>query len=804
MGEVYAAYDPELERKVAIKLLRVGSRGADSRVRLMREAQAIAKVSHPNVVIVYDVGALQDQVFIAMEFVEGHTLRYWTLEAPRAWPEILKVFTDAGRGLVAAHEKDLVHRDFKPDNVMVGSGGHVRVMDFGLARVVNGKMAEPSSEESSIPAPSGDALGSPDEDIDSTRSLTSVGNPSRSSPPLITNLTMTGEMVGTPAYMSPEQLQGRQTDASTDQFSFCVALYEALYGERPFEGKTISTLVENVLRGTVREAPAPCDVPAGIRQILLRGLRVDPKQRWPTLKALLAELENDRLVAGRDRFAAGAAAKLAGAWEAPTLGRTAESPGQSEIRQSFLATGKGYATTAFDSVSRLLDDYASDWSNLYIDACEATHLRGEQSAEVLDLKMAFLHERLDELRALCRIFRHASADVVENAVTAAGALRALDSVHDVKLLRAVVRPPRDSRTQTVVDAQRVQLAEARVLGQVGRLGDALRMVEPLEKTARELGYGPVAGSARHFAGAWSGGARALEEALWTAEISRHDEVAAEAATALVYITGDAQLRFEAGEIWARHAEAVLRRMGGHDRLWGWLFNNRSAMRQKQGRLTEALADAREAVAIKERSGGPDSPDVALSLSNVAIYLAQLGSLAEAEHCARRAVEIAQAGLGPGHPRTAVLLSNYGEILNRLGRFGNAREMAQRALDILEGEVESDGLILTYPLTVLGVGFLDDGMAEHAVPILERAVKIRDVSEIAPVRLGEVHFALARALTAVGGDRRRARELARTAGAEYGLAVNVPGAEQEIERIGDWRRAIDLSESSAGLLSGDQP
>jgi tetratricopeptide (TPR) repeat protein/predicted Ser/Thr protein kinase len=807
MGEVYAAYDPELDRKVAIKLLRVGRQGDDGRARLLREAQAIAKLSDPNVVVVYDVGTLGEQIFIAMEFVEGHTLNYWMLAAERAWPEVLKIFADAGRGLVAAHEKGLIHRDFKPDNVMVGVDGHVRVMDFGLARSVksdssldklDGRLGRPLEVHSNAPASPPPMSLNPrtiafdDGDIDSTRALTSTPTPPRAGVMLTMELTLTGEMLGTPAYMAPEQFRGLQTDAKTDQFSFCVALYEALYGERPFHGTSFGQLSEAVLKGNVRDPPQNRDVPAGIRKILLRGLRPDPADRWPDLKALLAELENDRLVAGRARFVVGASAKLAGIWEPPVHAVSVDSAMKRETRSAFLATEKAYAVTAFETVSRLLDDYTRTWSEMYIDACEATHLRGEQSAEVLDLKMGFLHERLEELRALCRVFRHATPDVVENAVTAVGALKGLEGGLDVKLLRAVVKPPDDAKTQALVEAQRSQLAEARVLGQVGRMTDALRILEGMQHTAREIGYGPLLaetllelGQLRAYRLEAESAVRALEEALWTAEIARHEEVAAEAATSLVYITGDTLMRFEVGQIWARHAEAILRRIGGHERLWGWLLNNRGAMRRRQGLLVEALADSRAAVALKQRVAGPDNPDVGLSLGNVAIYLAQLGSLTEAEDCARRAVQIAEAGLGPDHPRTAILLFNYGEILNRFERFEAAREVSRRALAILEGEVESDGLMLGYPLMVLGLGYLDDHMPERALPFLERAVKIRDASESEAALRAEAHFALARALRALGREGDRARQLAEVAALEYGAAADAPDVRRELERLNAW-------------------
>src|SRR6185312_791559 len=156
MGEVYAAYDPELDRKVAVKLLRVkagnGVSLTEGRQRTLREAQAIARLSHPNVVVVFDVGTFEEKVFIAMEFVDGNTVTYWLEQKPRTWREILDVFIAAGRGLIAAHEKGLVHRDFKPDNVMVGRDGQVRVMDFGLARQMGAKPIKDERPRPSTPS----------------------------------------------------------------------------------------------------------------------------------------------------------------------------------------------------------------------------------------------------------------------------------------------------------------------------------------------------------------------------------------------------------------------------------------------------------------------------------------------------------------------------------------------------------------------------------------------------------------------------------------------------------------------------
>src|SRR5204863_9586186 len=187
------AYDPELDRKVAIKLLRIRGQHAEEsegRARLMREAQAIAKLSHPNVVIVYDVGTFQDQVFMAMELVDGHTLSYWMHAAPRVWTEVIRVFAGAGRGLAAAHDKGMVHRDFKPDNVMLGADGQVRVMDFGLAR---GRGSEAGTSMVAL------------------RPVTTT---------LSVEVTQAGKVIGTPSYMAPEQWLGLPPDARADQFAF--------------------------------------------------------------------------------------------------------------------------------------------------------------------------------------------------------------------------------------------------------------------------------------------------------------------------------------------------------------------------------------------------------------------------------------------------------------------------------------------------------------------------------------------------------------------------------------------------------
>ena len=252
MGVVYSAVDERLGRRLAIKLLHESFAGDPTgRARLLREAQAMARLRHENVVLIYDVGTHGDgdeQVFIAMELVEGRTLDRWLREAPRRWDDVLARFLQAGRALAAAHRAGVLHRDFKPENVLVDAAGRVRVLDFGLAR----------------------ALAGPAE-----------GDPADS---LSEPLTRTGSILGTPAYMAPEQLRGEQTDARADQFSFCVALYEALYGERPFGSVPRFAPVE------ITHVPKDSKVPTRVRRALLRGLADTPEERHADMDALLAAL----------------------------------------------------------------------------------------------------------------------------------------------------------------------------------------------------------------------------------------------------------------------------------------------------------------------------------------------------------------------------------------------------------------------------------------------------------------------------------------------------------------------------------
>jgi tRNA A-37 threonylcarbamoyl transferase component Bud32 len=256
MSRVYVALDEELDRKVAVKLFHPTSDPAD-RFRGQREAQALARISHPNVVQIYESGSLGAHTFIVMEFVEGVTLTTWQAEHPRSLQELLRMYIAVGRGLVAAHSAGVVHRDFKPDNVLVDRDGRPRVADFGLASI-----------RGAVEAPASGAA------------------PARS-----VMVTSAGSLVGTPAYMSPEQYRSSRVDEFSDQFSFCTAFFEALYGERPYRGRTIHEIRAQVADGRIQEPPPERRVPPAVHGALIRGLAQHPGERWPSLAALLDHLE---------------------------------------------------------------------------------------------------------------------------------------------------------------------------------------------------------------------------------------------------------------------------------------------------------------------------------------------------------------------------------------------------------------------------------------------------------------------------------------------------------------------------------
>jgi tetratricopeptide (TPR) repeat protein len=795
MGEVYAAYDPQLDRRIALKLLHDGvlretSARAASK-RLLREAKAIARLSHPNVVVVHDAGAIGDpvhgeRVFLAMEFIEGETLSAWLDAAPRSWRAVRDVFVAAGEGLAAAHEAGLVHRDFKPQNVMVSRDGSVRVMDFGLASDMSG--------------PDGDGAA-PD-----------LRHVAVAPTPETVALTRTGVLLGTPIYMAPEQFRGQAADARSDQFSFCVALFEAVHGERPFPSDTLPQLMEAVLAGRVREPPARPRIPripSFLRRLLLRGLSPDPAARFPSMRALLDQLRADparrrrgvaagavvalaflaggagvhRVATRGQRMCGGAAAKLEGIWEVGDGARRAA------VQRAFLGTGRDFAEQTWTRVSAMLDEYGRRWTDMYTDSCQATHVRGDQSAEVLDLRTSCLEGPRGALGALTELFTRADGAVLAEAVNAVQALPPIEHCSDVPALRGVVPPP-GGAARARVAALTTRLAEVKALRDTGQWRAALTQARALADEGRTVGYQPLLAEAlslrswlEHESGDSTHAGPTMEQALWMGVAGHRDDIAAEMGAQLVAINGYYLGSVEAARHWIQPAEALLARLGpGHERITSWLYQARAALAERSGDYPTAKREYDNALAFKMKALPANHPDIAKTYySRANVELAQ-GDATAAHADAEKALAIYRAAYGPDSPLVWAPLDIRGEALNLLHRYKEAESDFRDAARRSGGLYGDDHAWTAYALNDLGQVLVNEQRPREAIPILEKALRTRERLERSPDDTAETRFALARALWGGGEDRPRALTLASAAQQGY---RTMAGHERQVAAIEAW-------------------
>jgi len=796
MGEVYAAYDPQLDRRIALKLLhdgvlREGSAQAASK-RLLREAKAIARLSHPNVVVVHDAGAIGDavhgeRVFLAMEFIEGETLSSWLGREPRSWRAVRDVFLAAGEGLAAAHEAGLVHRDFKPQNVMVGTDGAVHVMDFGLASDVSAAEGE----------------GAP---------VSELRQAALAPTPETVALTRTGVLLGTPIYMAPEQFRGQAADARSDQFSFCVALFEALYGERPFPSDSLPQLMDAVLAGRMREPPArlrTARVPSFLRRLLMRGLAAEPAARFSSMGALLGELRADparrrrRLAAAGvvaltfvavgagvhrfgtrgERMCGGAAAKLEGIWEVGDGAR------RSAVHQAFLATGRDFAEQTWTRVSAMLDDYSRRWTAMYTDSCQATRVRGDQSAEILDLRTNCLEGPRGALGALTDLFTRADGAVLAEAVNAVQALPPLERCSDVVALRAVVPPPA-GETRARVAALTPQLAEVKALRDTGQWKRALVQARTLADAAGTVGYEPLLAEVlatrswlEHESGDSAAAVPTMERAVWMALAAHRDDIAAEMAAQLVAINAYYLGKVDEARRWVKPAEALLARLGpGHERITSWLYQARGGIGERSGEYPAAKAAYDQALAFKLKALPAGHPDVAKTYYSRANVELVLGDAAAALADADKAVAIYRTAYGPDSPLIWNPLDTRGEALNLLHRYGEAEKDFRDAVHRASGLYGEDHAWTAYCLNDLGQVLIGEGRASEAIPVLQKALRARERLGRSPDDTAETRFALARALWTADQDRARAITLATAARDGY---RPMPGHERQVAEIEAW-------------------
>jgi eukaryotic-like serine/threonine-protein kinase len=824
---VYAARDPHLARRVALKVLRPeGHRVEVLQRRLLREAQALARLSDPHVIAVHDVGTSGDRVFLAMDLVEGCTLAEW-LREPRAWREVLHVFREAGQGLAAAHAAGVVHRDFKPANVLIGRDGRVQVTDFGLALCEE----VPGPREETGPGEDG--------------SLT---------------LTRTGALLGTPAYMAPEVLEGGVADALTDQFSFCVALYEALFGQRPFEGRSLEELGQAARAGRVERGARASRVPAWVRRVVLQGLSPRPSQRFASMEALLEALRNRR--PRRTWPWVMGALTLAGMvgmgvehrmhrWEArcqeevERLGAAWNPERRERAREAFRAVGTPYALAAWQHTSTQLEAYAARWRTLRAEAClqEARGATGPSQAAVC------LDARLWRLASVTGVLERADARTAQNAQQLVASLEALSECVEAPARPGPPLPPEAIRSQ--VDAARRRLTEAQALLDAGRYAEGLLVTEALLQALPGLDYRPleaevrlVHGRLQGLEGAFPKAEESLYQALWAAEAGRDEVLTARAWIFLLWTVGEQGGRADDAEKLVQHARAAVEGLGrerfpaiatdlnlrlgilrlnqgrlepadkefreglalarealGADNLLtSYLVSSLGRVRSRQGRHAEALALYREAWGMRERLWGSEHPVLALHLNNIAIALLALGQREEAIATWRRSLELLEANRPPGHPSFVAPLTNLASVQRSLGQLDEARQNLERALQISERGKGQDHPLTASVLSELGKVAQDAQRLSEALTYHHEAVRrVQRALGPSTPRAAAPQTALGEAYLQAGHPREARRELTHAlrlweaeAGAE-GASVSValrPLAELE-RGEGAFRRALEL-------------
>ena len=806
MGTVYAARDPELDRDVAIKLLHHCGRTAAKtrRARLKREAQAMARLSHPNVVTVYEVGEFENQLYVAMELIDGGPLREWMRAKPRSWTDVVDVFLAAGRGLAAAHAQGLVHRDFKPANVIVAHDGRIKVLDFGLARLSDDPHSRPSGD------PTADGAS-----VSEHAELPAHGQ---------TRLTEDGTVMGTPAYMAPEQLRGDPCDARADQFAFCVALFEGLYARRPFRGTTLAALARSVRAGDVGRRPDR-DVPRTLWRLLKRGLASSPADRFASMDALLRALHRVRRprrtlpIAGAlvgvvglaaffiydDADACVDAAPLQGVWDDAR---------RAEVRDALVGTGTPYAQRTSERVERLLDDYTVRWRTLRQDACRAG--RSEDST-ALDVRIQCLERRRTSVSALVDVLARADEGTAQRAVASISRLPPLATCSEVATGQGAL-VPEEPAVAAEVAGLRIRIAALKAQLDAGH-GDQTEVEAQLVvDRARELGFGPLIaealmqrGQVQLEAGEYGPGTATLREAYWAAHEAGAQRTAVRAANRLIYVLAVYIADFEEAHRWARHAEGALARLeSGAPLAEAAMRSAIGNLHEKQGeheaakeefeRVKAILVAERgpehidvataitnlgntefaagnfnvarqhyaEALALRTELVGPDHPDVAKDLANLSNVASRLGDLETALELNRRAVDVASRALGESHPYVGMMLGNLGTTLERMGRYDDAAEAYERALAACRVAFGDDHPTTGAVVTNLGGIRRMQGRPHEAVELLERghATLVQSLGDDHP-RVARVLISLGAALMTVEryddaiARLERSREIART-------------------------------------------
>ncbi len=639
-GAVYSAWDPRLDRKVALKVLH--GRGGEA---LEREARALAKLAHPNVVIVHDVGTTDDALFLSMEFVDGTALS--TLDARvLGWRRIVATYRQAAAGLSAAHAVGIVHRDFKPANAVLGVDGRVRVLDFGLA--TDAALHDDAGHR-----------------FTATRGA------------------------GTPRYMAPEQYRGGPIDARTDQFSFCAALWESLYGAPAYSAETLDGLATAKLHPP--GLPSRATIPLRLHRILCRGLAARPEDRFVSMRALDKALA--RLLRRRRQVLGGATigtvVLAAGLSLAPTPCTDADLPPRrwtentrTALLDAFTRTGLPHAPTSGRTATQQLDAWSSAWSSARRDACER-HARGVQSAEALDLRSACLDELERRFDALLDVLTDADETVVDQAIDAAGALPDPSRCADVDRLRNDHPVPPAMHAKVADAADRLVHAYAEL--DAGHYAAAKTLAAPIEAacTIDDLTHPPTCveatvllGNAASYSGAHAESIAKLRAGAVAAQQAQLSESFARAAAGLTWELGEIDGDFDAALTWAALGLASLDAPRSPVTLS--LLNNEGAVLSSAGRWDEAVATHERRL---ERLPSA-SPLRMQSLANLADIDNRRGRIEQAEARYAEALALGRSAFGATHPR--VLLTEQNRAAMRLSS-GRVAEAVRELDELLAGQ-----------------------------------------------------------------------------------------------------------------------
>jgi tetratricopeptide (TPR) repeat protein len=571
--------------------------------------------------------------------------------------------------------------------------------------------------------------------------------------------------------MSPEQIRGAPTDARTDQFSFCVMLWELLHGERPFAGESLVELGANILQGRRLPPPRGVRVPAWLRAVIQRGLTVDASDRWPSLTALLQALDRGRRRARAYKAATGIGV-LALAGAAPLIAQHVDEQRRvaacddvgsevnalwneherAAVRSALLATGAGHAADTADKLMPWLDAHASAWRTARTEACLAAEVHVLWDADRRDRAVWCLDERRLELGALVTELQNADVEAVSRAVPAAASLRGIEPCQDAVLLSRLPAPPNEARAE--VQSLRAELARAGALEATGAYEDGLEIARTTLQRAEAVAWPPLTAAAAvqvgnllDETGAYADAEAMEERAYFEAARGGALEEALSAAQRLVFVVGYRLARHADAERWSRHAEAIASALPDPANLrQAASLNALALVRYESGAYADAGSLHERALAITETALGPDNPVLATDLNNLATVREATGAYGEAAALHERALAIRQNALGPHHPLVATSLGNLAGVRAAMGSYEEAASLSEEAVTIFERALGPDHAELASTLNNLAATRYAMGAYDEAASLSERALSIEENA------LGPEHPSVATTLNNLGAQR----------------------------------------------------